>query len=96
MPKKLTHSEFLQILWNKNEHYRNGEFEVISEYKPQNKDIHLRNKYGVCKLKPPTLFKNNNISKRSAIDKTSYGVENFKQIYEKLKRIEEDRITEKV
>jgi hypothetical protein len=25
-----------------------------------------------------------------------YGVENFKQIYEKLKRIEEDRITEKV
>jgi hypothetical protein len=26
MPKKLTHEEFLEKLWQKNEHYRNGEY----------------------------------------------------------------------
>ena len=29
--KKLTKEEFLERLWDKNEHYRNGEFEVVSE-----------------------------------------------------------------
>ncbi len=32
MGKRLTNEEFLEKLWEKNEHYRNGEFEVIGDF----------------------------------------------------------------
>ena len=73
MGKKLTNEEFLEKLWEKNEHYRSGEFEVVSEYKCLEKVIIIKNKYGECKIIAETLlFKNSNASIVIALDKTQY------------------------
>ena len=37
-----THEEFLQDLYNKNTHYQNGEFAVISTYKGDNKNVKFK------------------------------------------------------
>lgn len=73
MPKKLTHEEFLEKLWEKNEHYRNCKFEVISTYKNYYAPVMVKDKYGVCKVSYTQLINNNYIpSILSAVDKTTY------------------------
>ena len=73
MPKKLTHEEFLEKLWEKNEHYRNCKFEVISTYKNYYAPVMVKDKYGVCKVSYTQLINNNYIpSIISALNKTEY------------------------
>ena len=45
MPKSRTHEEFIEELLIKNEHYKNGEFQVIGEHKGGKKRILLRDVY---------------------------------------------------
>ena len=79
--KKLTKEEFLERLWDKNEHYRNGEFEVVSEYRSSEKSITIKNKYGECKIIAETLlFKNSNASIVIALDKTQYFKNNLLEV----------------
>lgn len=72
MGKKKTHEQFLEELWEKNEHYRNGEFEVVGEYVNWSSKIKLKAKYGECNVTPTTLLCGGNASIRSAVDKISY------------------------
>ena len=73
MPKKFTHEEFLQKLYESNSHYRNGEFKVIGEYKSSEKPITIKDKYGECEIIAETLlFKDSNASITTALDKTQY------------------------
>jgi len=81
MSKKLTHEEFLEKLKEKNEHYRNGEFEVISEYRNISEPLFLKNKYAICRLSPIRLYEGNNISIKSAMDKNVYIIAQFKEIH---------------
>jgi hypothetical protein len=69
----MTHEEFLKKLWDKNEHYRNGNFEVVGEYTDSNKHLIIKNKYGECRILSETLItKNSNASRSIALCKTEY------------------------
>jgi hypothetical protein len=73
MPTEITHEEFLSKLRKNNEYYRNGEFEVIGEYKKGDTEILL-----ICEgikhlLGTEDLLKRNSHPNiLSAIDKTAY------------------------
>ena len=71
--KTLTKEEFLERLWDKNEHYRNGEFEVVSEYKNYTTPILIKDVRGICKIDYASLVNSNyTTSISTAIDKTDY------------------------
>ena len=73
MPKKFTHKEFLEKLWEKNEQYKDGGFKVISDYVNYNTSILVEDKYGVCRVWYTQLVNNQyKPSILSAVDKTSY------------------------
>jgi hypothetical protein len=73
MPKKLTHEEFLEKVQNSNKHYRNGEFEVVSDYVNYSTPLVVKDEYGLCKVWYTQLVNNEyKPSILSAIDKTSY------------------------
>lgn len=81
MSNRLTQENFLIKLCSKNSYYKNGEFEVISDYKNIYEPILLKNKYGICKASPVSLYDGGNITIKSAIDKTSYCIEQLKEVY---------------
>ncbi len=69
---KKTHEQFLEDLWNKNKHYREGKFEVIGEYIRNSTKILVNNKYGVCAITPASLLIGVNPHILSAVDKSEY------------------------
>lgn len=71
--KKLGHKEFLNKL------PKNRTYEVISDYIGMTEDIIVKDKYGVIMTKPYYLLKNNSLSVKSAIDKTEYTINRFKE-----------------
>lgn len=79
--KKWTHKQFLNELWKRNEHYRNGEFEVIGKYKGRFKRILCGNKYGLVTPIPNTLLEGFNLGIKNALDKTSYWINQAKEIH---------------
>ena len=87
--KTLTKEEFLERLWDKNEHYRNGEFEVVSEV-VKSKVITL-NKYGKCLSRIYDLLNGYNISIETSVDKDEYFMNVFKDknpnLYPQLTKI---------
>ena len=73
MPKKLTLEEFLKKLLDTNEHYRNGEFKIISEYVNYTTPIIAEDCFGKCKMDYQGLTsRNSTTSVLTAIDKTNY------------------------
>jgi hypothetical protein len=75
---KISQEEFLEKLWNKNEHYRNGEFEVISfDTSPF---VIVSTKYGNCKPRKTDLLRGNAPTIKSAIDKNSFCIKELKNI----------------
>lgn len=73
MSKKKTHEEFLKDLWDKNEHYRNGEFKVKGKYERSYSKILVEDKFGECMIAPSELLvKGSKPTIRSAINKTQY------------------------
>lgn len=69
---KKTHEQFLEDLWNKNKHYREGKFEVIGEYIKTNAKILVKNRCGVCAITPFHLLQGANPNIVAAINKTEY------------------------
>lgn len=69
-----TNEEFLKRIKELN----NG-IEILEEYKGYHKSILFKNKYGLCKVQPGTLLKGMTGSLVSAIDKTAYMIEQFKE-----------------
>lgn len=72
MPSKFTHEKFLELLWERNDHYRNEEFEVVGNYEHSYTPIKVKDKYGYCLVTPIHLMRNKGTSIRSAINKTDY------------------------
>ena len=70
--KKKTHEEFLEELKLKNEGYRDGEFEIISDYKCTECLITVKTKFGVCLSLPSNLLNNKSPSIKTAVNKTEY------------------------
>lgn len=79
--KKLTHEQYLEKLWNNNENYRNGYFEIIGLYTGSRNKLLVKDKYGKCLVNPVNLLKGVETSIRGAIDKTSYFIKEAKEIH---------------
>lgn len=77
MPKRLTNEEFLERLTEKNEHYGNGEFEVLSIEKYP--FILVETKYGKCLPRRGDLMRGNLPSITTALDKNEYCINQFKE-----------------
>lgn len=75
------HEKFLQKLLIKNKHYEEGLFEVISFYKFSKEKIQVKTKYGICEVKPNVLLDGGMPGIRSAVNKTDYIVNRFKEIW---------------
>lgn len=72
MNKNLSHLEFLEKLLINNIHFRNKEFELISEYTKQSIPLLVKTKYGMCNSYSSTLLKGIIPTIQSAVDKTEY------------------------
>lgn len=72
MLKPKEHNAFLQELLTKNTHYKNGDFEVVGQYKNNRDKILLRNKYGDMYCNAWTLLCGYKPSISTAEDKLSY------------------------
>lgn len=69
---KKTHEQFLEDLLNKNEHYRDGEFEVIGQYITYSRKILIRNKYGTCAVASGSLLQGVKPHIMSAVNQNEY------------------------
>ncbi len=63
---------FEKLVYDNNIHYREGVFQIISNYKNQRHKIKVQTKYGVCDVYPNNLTCNHSPSIRSAENKTEY------------------------
>ena len=80
--RKLTHEEFLEKLYEKNEYYRRGEFAVEGEYSTINVKIKVVDNDGMEYLiRPSNLLNNVRPSTRNVINKTDYTIKKFKLIH---------------
>jgi hypothetical protein len=72
MPKRLSHTQFLESLSANNEHYREGFFKVTSTYINSRSKIELETKYGKCVTSVKHLMDGNKPTILIAVNKTDY------------------------
>jgi len=72
MSKKITHEQFLKLLYDKNEHYKNGEFEVLSNYTKMKSKVYLKDKYSKHAKTPERLLNGENLSSKTSLDRLQY------------------------
>lgn len=77
---KVNQEEFLKKLWDKNEHYRNGDFEVVGRYVDWKVRILIKDKYGLITLTPESLLKSNRGGIVQAVNKEDYYYNILKEI----------------
>jgi hypothetical protein len=82
----MTHEEFLKKLWDKNEHYRNGNFEVVGEYVNWRERIIIKDKYGLISLTPDSLLKSQKGSITQAVNKEEYYHNILKEVNQNIAR----------
>ncbi len=70
----ITNEEFLKRIFK-----LNNNIEILEEYKGFHVPILFKNKYGICKVQAGNLLKGKLGSLQSAIDKTAYMIEQFKE-----------------
>ena len=93
MGKRLTNEEFLEKLWEKNEHYRNGEFEVIGDFERVSDKILLSTEYGIASMRAQNILNGAKVMPESYINKEDYYLTFFKTfknkcIYEKVETVD--------
>lgn len=80
--KKLTHEEFLEKLYDKNEYYRNGEISLVEIYSGMDNYVTIIDRYGVLyNIKGINLLHNNGPSINTAVNKTEYIKSRFKIVH---------------
>lgn len=67
-----THKQFLEELWNNNEHYRAGEFTVKDEYKTCKDKLLLGTRYGDVRVRASHLLNGLKFTIESAVNKTEF------------------------
>lgn len=70
--RNYTQEKFKEIVFNKNKHYRNGDFKIIGKFKDFKTPVIIKTKYGYCKISPISLVNNIKPSIQSAIYKHLY------------------------
>jgi hypothetical protein len=75
---RATHEEFLVKL---NKVHPNREWEVIGKYEFNKTPILLRDKYGDCLIPPNNLLQSSRPSVKTAVDKTAYTINKFKELW---------------
>lgn len=65
-------SYFCNMVFDKNEKYKEGNFIIIGEYNGKNKRILTQDKYGICSVEPSNLLKGHCPTIKTAIDQTEY------------------------
>lgn len=70
----MNQEEFLKKLWDKNEYYKNGEFEVVGEYVDWKVRVLIKDNYGLISLTPDSLLKSQKGSIIQAVNKEDYVV----------------------
>jgi len=76
-----THEVFLEDLYKRSERYRNGEYTIVGEYNTAKTPIDVLTKYGVCSVTPDLLYRGGMPTIKSAINKTEYIVNRFKEVH---------------
>lgn len=79
--KKLTHKQYIEKLWDNNEYYRKGDFEVSGLYTGGRNKLLIKDKYGECLVNPNNLLKGSKPSIQTSIDKTKYFIEKAKLVH---------------
>lgn len=72
MFKEVTHKDFLERLWDNNEHYRNGEFEVLGIYEKMKAKILIKDKYSEHLKLCERLLAGENVSPKTTTDTLEY------------------------
>lgn len=72
MKKTISHKEFLLKLYEKNEDFKNGKYNVISTYKNSKTKIKISTLYGVCEFLPTDLLRGKIPSINSAVNKDRF------------------------
>lgn len=78
MKKRCTHQEFIAKL---DKVYPDRDWEVIGEYTHNTEPILVRDRYGDCLIKPNTMLQRSVPNIKTAIDKTSYTINRFKEVW---------------
>lgn len=73
-----THEQFLEKL---NEVHPNRKWEVIGEYEHNKIPILIKDKYGECLIPPNNLLQRSSPSVKTAVNKTEYTVNKFKEVW---------------
>jgi len=73
-----THQQFITDL---NRVHPNRDWQVIGEYEHNKKPLLLRDKYGDCLIPPNCLLQRSKPSVKTAIDKTEYTINKFKELW---------------
>ncbi len=76
----MNQEEFLKKLWDKNEYYKNGEFEVVGEYVDWKVRVLIKDNYGLISLTPDSLLKSQKGSIIQAVNKEDYYYNILKEI----------------
>lgn len=74
--RQINHEEFLEKFYKK---FPKIDFEIIGTYEHNQKPILLRDKYGDCLIAPNHLMQRSKPSVKTAIDKTQYTINKFKE-----------------
>jgi len=77
---KMKQEEFLKKLLEKNEYYKNGEFEVVGEYVDRRTRIITKDKYGLISITPDSLLKSQKGGIVQATNKEEYYYNILKEI----------------
>ena len=72
--------EFLKKLLEKNEYYKNGEFEVVGEYVDWRTKVIIKDKYGLIYITPDSLLKSQKGGIVQAINKEEYYYNILKEV----------------
>lgn len=76
----VSHEEFLERLYEKNTHYREGKFIVLGKYKNLSTKIEVEDEFGKSIISPNNILHKNTLpSIRTAIDKTEYLINTYKK-----------------
>ena len=75
---RMTHENFLKRV---DEVFPNKEWEVVGQYVFNRTPILVRNKYGDCLISPAQILQGSNPSVRSAINKTEYSINRFREVH---------------
>lgn len=79
--QKYSHKEYLDKVYELNQAYREGKFEIIGEYEGSKSKILIQDAFGICCVNAGSLFWGMCPTIKSAVDKNSYYINKAKKVH---------------